>query len=179
MAVIAKSRVRLRPVRDFVVLVLLAMLVCTQAVAESATAATVNKPSPRPVVSIPTGWKTYTYGKASISVPRSWAVKRNQICPNTSAPGSLMLGFSKAGYDCTAYIYPKSWIRIETVSKLSDAGSVFTGGRPHQTVNGVPVIVGFGSPATLAWYAPSLQVELTSWGPNAARIFHTLRLARR
>ena len=174
------SRARLRPVRGFVVLVLLAMLVCAQPVAESATAAaTVSRISPRPVVPIPTGWKTYTYGKASISVPRSWTVKRNQICPNTSAPGSLMLGFSKAAYDCVALPYPKSWIRIQTMSKLSDAGSVFTGGRPHQTVNGVPVIVGFGSPATLAWYAPSLQVELTSWGANAARIFHTLRRARR
>jgi hypothetical protein len=37
----------------------------------------------------PKGWKTYTYGKAAISVPRNWSF---DTCPAPSAAGTLDLG---------------------------------------------------------------------------------------
>ena len=37
---------------------------------------------------IPKGWKTYTYGKVAISVPRNWSI---DTCPTPSAVGTLDL----------------------------------------------------------------------------------------
>lgn len=50
-----------------------------------------------PSVSVPQGWKTYTYGKAAISVPISWEVKHDTNCPNTNAPGHYSSDTRKGG----------------------------------------------------------------------------------
>ena len=101
-------------------------------------------------VSIPKGWKSYTYGGVTISVPKSWAVKHNTNCPNTSAPGALLLGSPKTPYHCPAYQYSLSYVTIHgTMGAIPPAGSPVK-------VNGLGVDVGFGSPTSLDWFVPSL-----------------------
>jgi len=41
---------------------------------------------------VPHGWKTYTYGKAQISVPSSWSVTKNYVCTGLNTTGTLYLG---------------------------------------------------------------------------------------
>jgi len=125
-----------------------------------------------PSASVPQGWTTYTYGKAAISVPSSWEVKHDTNCPNTNAPGSLLLGYPKGGPEhCPSY----SVVNYVAVIGIT-AGSVSGSATQKPTmVNGVPVFVGFGSPSTIEWTAPSLGVEIIGTGSDANRILHTLR----
>jgi hypothetical protein len=51
---------------------------------------------------VPTGWKSYTYGIARISVPRNWMVIRTGNCLPRSAPGMLVLGGSTRPSACGA-----------------------------------------------------------------------------
>lgn len=122
-------------------------------------------------VSIPQGWKTYTYGKAAISVPSSWEVKHGTNCPNTNAPGALLLGFPKVLEHCPEYS-DVSYVAVIDIPAGSPSGSA---PQKPTMVNGVPVFVGFGSPSTIEWTAPSLGVELIGTGSDANRILHTLR----
>ena len=125
-----------------------------------------------PRIAVPQGWKTYTYGKAAISVPSSWEVKHDTNCPNTNAPGALLLGYPKGGPEhCPSY----SLVNYVAVIDVP-AGSVSGSATQKPTmVNGVPVFVGFGSPSTIVWTAPSLRVEIIGTGSDANRILHTLR----
>jgi len=43
-------------------------------------------------VRVPVGWKTYTYGRAKISVPGKWAVITDYVCPEFRPEGALYLG---------------------------------------------------------------------------------------
>ena len=44
-----------------------------------------------PVV-VPAGWKSYTYGRATVSVPADWTVATSTGCPPGPAQGLLVLG---------------------------------------------------------------------------------------
>lgn len=107
-------------------------------------------------------------------MPNSWTVKHNMNCPNTSAPGALLLGYPKVLDYCADYEYPASHVAVVFVPKGGFTGTVMAKAKPI-TVNGVPVYVGTGSPPPLVWYAPSLSVEITASGTNSNRILHTLR----
>lgn len=124
-------------------------------------------------VSIPAGWKTYTFGKMAIAVPSSWAVKHNTNCPNAAAPGALLLGVPPVLINCPAFEYPKS---VVTVSQLSSATSTTTipVGQKPVTVNGVPMYAGSGSPSSLDWTVPSLDVRIFGSGPDISQVMHTL-----
>ncbi len=124
-------------------------------------------------VSIPAGWKTYTFGRMAIAVPSSWAVKHNTNCPNAAAPGALLLGVPPVLINCPAFGYPAT---VVTVSQLSSATSTTTVpvGQKPVTVNGVPVYVGFGSPSSLDWTVPSLDVRIFGMGPDTSQVMHTL-----
>jgi len=125
-----------------------------------------------PSASVPQGWTTYTYGKAAISVPSSWEVKHDTNCPNTNAPGSLLLGYPKGGPEhCPSYSVV-NYVAVIGITAGSVSGSAT---QKPRMVNGVPVFVGFGSPSTIVWTAPSLGVEIIGTGSDANRILHTLR----
>ena len=126
--------------------------------------------------SIPGGWKTLTFGQASISVPPRWAVKHNTNCPTTDAPGALLLG--GAPTSCPAYRSGLNAVSVTTIPADVRAGSPPTGA-VSRTVNGVPIWVQFGSPISLVWLAPSLGVEISASGSQASRILQTLRRAHR
>jgi hypothetical protein len=121
------------------------------------------------VRAVPKGWRSYAYGGVMISVPKSWAVKHNTNCPNTSAPGALLLGYPKVLDFCADYQYSSSFVAIH-----SSMGAIPPSGGPV-TVNGLEVDVGVGSPTRLEWSVPSLGLEVSASGPQAGRILHTLR----
>lgn len=78
-------------------------IVVLLAAACSASTTSSEGPPPRSTVAIPDGWKTYTYGKAQISVPSDWAVMSHYLCAGLSpSGGALFLGPPKGGPDCTA-----------------------------------------------------------------------------
>jgi hypothetical protein len=120
-------------------------------------------------VSIPKGWNSYTYGEVKISVPKSWAVKHNTNCPNTSAPGVLLLGFPKVLENCPEYQYSTSVVAV-----YDSVGTITQTGNPIK-VNGLTVDVSFGSPKQLEWTVPSLGLQVTASGSEGERILHTLR----
>jgi hypothetical protein len=126
-------------------------------------------------IAVPQGWKTYTYGKMAIAVPSTWAVKHDTNCPNAHAPGTLLLGVPPVLIQCVAYQYPAT---VVTVSQIT-AGmpGVRSPGQKPVIVNGVPVYVGFGSPSTVHWTVPSLDVQIMGTGPESNRVMHTLRKA--
>lgn len=151
-------------------LVGLASLASVISACSSGVTTTSNR-STLPRVSVPQGWKTYTYGKAAISVPSNWQVKHDTNCPNTNAPGALLLGYPKELEHCPEYSVV-SYVAVIDIP----AGSV-SGSAPQKPmmVNGVPVSVGLGSPSIIEWTAPSLGLEILGTGSDANRIFHTLR----
>ena len=44
----------------------------------------------------------------TIAVPGDWAVKHSTNCPNTTAPGTLLLGVPPVLIQCAAFEYPKT-----------------------------------------------------------------------
>jgi hypothetical protein len=71
---------------------MLALLLITAGVcAGCSTSGSAGAP-PSSTIAVPHGWKTYTYGKAQISVPSNWAVMTNYPCPGSRSTGTLYLG---------------------------------------------------------------------------------------
>jgi hypothetical protein len=138
-------------------------------------------------VSIPKGWKTYTYQEAAISVPSSW---HTNSCPDPSPPGALNLG--DAGRSCSST--PQGGFNYVILSPLSP--SFLQTEETYKStcatkVNGLAIdvvacdIAGNLDNSTI-WLVPSLGVEVTalpkvSAGTNSSglmeRVLHTLRAA--
>jgi hypothetical protein len=144
----------------------------------AACSSSTNAPSTTTNVSIPSGWKTHTYGKMAIAVPSNWAVKRGTNCPNAPAPGTLLLGLPAVLSYCAAFQYPKSVVTVSQLSSETSTTNVPAGQKPV-TINGIPVYLGFGSTTMLQWTVPSLDVQITGTGPNSNRVMHTLHKASR
>jgi len=127
-------------------------------------------------VSIPSGWKSYTLGTMAIAVPGNWAVNHNTYCPNTTAPGALLLGVPPVLIQCAAFEYPKSVVTVSQISSETSTTNIPAGQKPVK-INGIPVYVGFGSLTTLYWTVPSLDVQIIGTGPDASQVLHTLHKA--
>ncbi len=124
-------------------------------------------------VSIPSGWKTFTLGTMAIAVPGNWAVKHNTNCPNPTAPGALLLGEPPVLFHGPAYEYPKNVVTVSQLGSETSTTNVPAGQNPVET-NGIPANVGFGSPTTLYWTVPSLDVQIIGTGPEVSQVLHTL-----
>jgi hypothetical protein len=111
-----------------------------------------------------------------IAVPANWALKHNTNCPNTTAPGALLLGMGPVLFHCPAFEYPKSVVTVSQISSETSTTNVPVGQKPVN-INGIPVYVGFGSPTTLYWTVPSLEVQIIGTGPDASQVLHTLHKA--
>jgi hypothetical protein len=121
-------------------------------------------------LSIPTGWKSYTYGDATISVPKGWTVEHNTNCPVTTASGALLLGYPKVLENCADFSPSLGLVALYRPSSTTEgtgAGAI--------SVNGVQIYVLRASALYTVWSAPSLGIELTGEGPESNRILHTLR----
>jgi hypothetical protein len=91
----------------------LALLVVAGVCGACSTTTTARRAPSIPTVSIPSGWKTYTYGKAAIAVPSDWTVVTSYVCPEQKGPGTLFLGPSKnPGEVCPAYSFSVNSVTI-------------------------------------------------------------------
>lgn len=151
--------------------VLLALVVLPSLVAACSSSTTAS--STTTAVSIPSGWKTVTYGKLAIAVPSGWAVKHGTNCPNAAAPGTVLLGIPARLSYCTSFQYPRSVVSVSQLSTESNPTSVPAGEKPV-SINGIPIYLGFGSPAMVQWTVPSLGIMITGTGPDCSRVMHTL-----
>ena len=118
-------------------------------------------------VSIPNGWRSYTYDHATISVPSNWKVWHDTNC-TSAAHDVLVLGKPKAPYPCALLAASVSYAYVYTSTAKMPMGGLIT-------VNGFPVSVSFGSPTEVTWALPTLGIDVAAAGPEASRILHTLR----
>jgi hypothetical protein len=84
---------------------LASLLLAASVCAGCSTTSSVGTP-PSSTVAVPRGWKTYTYGKAKISVPGDWAVVTKWLCPGLSSTDTLYLGLPKGLAFCPAFVGP-------------------------------------------------------------------------
>ena len=140
---------------------------------------------PKNDVTIPAGWKTYSYGQAKISVPERWQVATHKGCTNGSAPGLLVLGVPHVLTHCpvmvnTVYLQP-----------LSSGTKDLLAACPAITLNGLRVHVGPCSSSNASglvnYSVPALNIEAVGTGTNSenvsgpgtttvvGRVLHTLR----
>jgi hypothetical protein len=138
--------------------------------------------------SVPRGWKSYTYGEATISVPSDWIVVTSYACPKPKEPGTLFLGPSENPDEvCPMYSLSVNSVTIAPVSLQPGDACTRTG-----EVNGLMVEItpcGSGdATSSTVWTVPSLgiqavatQAEGGSVGSGSStvveRVLHTLRKA--
>ena len=182
---VAEGQTFLRPqgfLAGFTALALVPLLLAACGGTTTATSTT--------TVSIPSGWKTHTYGKAAIAVPSDWAVVTSYVCPEPKGPGTLFLGPSKnPGEVCPAYSFS---VNSVTITPLRAGESTGSSACPTVKVNGLVVYVspcGNTNPAGITeWTVPSLGVQAaaTQAGGNfvgsgsstvVGRVLHTLHTA--
>ncbi|MGO8873857.1 MAG: hypothetical protein ACLQPH_21125 [Acidimicrobiales bacterium] len=128
------------------------------------------------VVSIPTGWTSYAYGAALISAPRSWQVEHDTNCPDSQAPGSLLLGFPKVLEPCP--MIPGT-VNYVAVTRLP-AGDSYRHPPYAPTpvvVNGLFVYEATSLPGSMVWAVPTLGIQVAGTGTQASEVMHTLRRA--
>jgi len=125
-------------------------------------------------VSVPAGWKTYTYRAAAISVPSTWAVEHNTNCPDGQAVGTLLLGIPKVLENCPALPASLTYVAVSTPSTSSPSTSP---GEKPTIVNGMPVYRSFGSPSSIEWFVPALGVQIYGTGAGVDAVLNTLQQA--
>lgn len=136
--------------------------------------------------SVPAGWRTYTYGKVKISIPKDWAEQAGQGCPVPAAVGTLNLSDLRLSNSCPA---PTNVNMVTLMKSPSKVPSQFEKSCPPISVNGLSVYVGpctSSNAAGLVYYdIPSLGIEAVGQGTSdenvtgsatiVGRILHTLR----
>lgn len=166
--------------------VALALIAATVGAGCSTTSS--GRASPSSTVAVPRGWKTYTYGKAQISVPSAWAVITNYACPGSGSTGTLYLGPPKGPpyASCPADVGQANSVTLTPLP----AGAIDQA-QCAIKVNGLGVYVGpctTSDPAGLVWYdIPSLGIRAQGMGGSGedvtgpgtgtevGRVLHTLR----
>jgi hypothetical protein len=141
--------------------------------------------------SIPRGWKTYTYGKAAISVPRTWVVKHESYsCANNITPvsGTLFLLSQSSSGLCVRSNFNTNSV---TISPLPAGDTYRQPLCPPVKVNRLTTYIGPCSSSDAAgitiWSVPALGVQALGTGTASenvtgngngtvvGRILHTLR----
>jgi len=154
------------------------LVVASSVLGACSTSTTVSKSS-HPI-STPQGWRTYTYGKARISVPSEWAVERNAVCPINSAPGTLSLGNPKRYSGCPDAHSDDNRVILSSVEHFSSAH--FSSQCPAIRVNGLRAYVGpcesSDADGHVSYWIPSLGLTAIGVGADmtvVSRVLHTLR----
>jgi hypothetical protein len=122
---------------------------------------------------VPHGWKSYDYGKSTISVPNSWTVRRNASCPGNNGAGVLVLGVPTPLSGCQSILASRSYVIVSSPDNVPTA----TGTVKHtfETINGVSVNIDSDSTPPSVWDSPTLDVRIVGNGPDSNRVLHTLR----
>jgi hypothetical protein len=129
---------------------------------------TLRRATPKEVIaSSPVDWPTYTYRSAAISVPSSWAVRRDQNCPDTSAEGTLELGVPRVFSGCTLITTTPAEVIVSDLSSGRAYASC-----PSIELNGQRMYMAkcqIRRPDGIVdWAIPSLGVEVTGGGSGSA-----------
>lgn len=129
---------------------------------------------------VPRGWETYVYGRAAISAPSTWAVRRNQNCPNTSAPGTLLLGLPTVLDHCAEHHSPPNVVMLNSVPTGSERQPAAC--QRLERFNGLPVFVtpcapGGDPSGEVLWSVPTLGAQVQARGSGSIAVIHTLRKA--
>jgi hypothetical protein len=114
---------------------------------------------------VPRGWKTYTYGRARISVPNDWAVVTNYNCPGSHPLGVLYLGPPQDPSASCPFSGSQNSVTVTSIA----SGATYQSPLCSQIrVNGVRVFVGpcgSSNPGGLVIYwVPALGVEAIGMG---------------
>jgi hypothetical protein len=141
----------------------------------------------RPPVSVPQGWKNYSYGRATISAPDNWVVQKNTDCPIRTAPGTLNLGTGGGNAPCTTGFVDANAVSLSSLP----SGNGYVSSCPPIKMNGLLVYVGPCSSSDAAgivlYSIPSLRVQAEGTGISSedvtgpgtgtivGRVLHTLR----
>jgi hypothetical protein len=138
-----------------------------------------------PSVSIPSGWKTYVFDKAEVSVPRNWTLVSTTGCITRAAPGVLALGAPRSLANCP------SGVNSIVVSSLPSGDAQALSLCPPITVNGYSVHVlpckNDSHKGIVQYLVPALGIEAVGTGASGedvagtgtnsivGRVLHTLR----
>ena len=123
-------------------------------------------------VSVPSGWKTYTYGKLALAVPATWAVKHDTACQTGGGEGLLLLGRPTNPSSCTP---PRAPTNLVAVTQFQGKVTKYIVGIRPVSLNGVPVYYepinpGGGQVGGGEWFIPSLGVQVVITGPDTDQI---------
>ena len=173
---------RLQPVPPVAAVVAIALVFGPFRSGMSGVPSTTSQTHPSSPVSVPKGWKTYSYKKAQISVPGSWTTSP---CPGSSATGRLILGTQPIIF-CTYSRYRGT----ATVTLSVPNPAAVASARKNRTcgplkVNRLVVVVTCAAiPGNFdnytQWIIPSLGVQAVSTSAFdsdgvASRVLHTIR----
>jgi hypothetical protein len=125
----------------------------------------------------PKSWVPVPYEKAQISVPQSWVIELSVECNPTSLgfhPTTQGVVFVTGQYqfssaECQGFVDKRTLVP-NTVSIGPEVGDNHSS--RHSTVNGIPVY--WTSSDDSGFVVPSLQVQVSTTGPLADEILHTL-----
>jgi hypothetical protein len=119
-------------------------------------------------LSIPSGWKTYTYGKVAIDVPGKW-VLGGSVCSDHE----VRVGVNAD--DCNT-LHPN--INRLDLGPGDPQDLAIQDREKSLTINGIRLDRGlFSTPTKNEWVAPSLGIIVFVGGSDSNRILHTLRMA--
>jgi hypothetical protein len=138
-------------------------------------------------VSIPSGWRTYVYGKAAIAVPKDWTVVTSYVCPVPKGPGTLFVGPSKnPGESCPARSLSVDSVTITPARSRPGDACTRLGKANGLVVYVIPCAV--TAVGITFWTVDSLGVQVTATQAGGAivgtqsstvvgRVLHTLHMA--
>ena len=118
-------------------------------------------------VSIPSGWKTYTYGRMAIAAPGNWVVRHDTDCPNAAPAGALLLGSTSEPSSCIPIEIPGGVVKVDQLPSEANSATVPVAQKPV-VINGLPVYLGFGSPIMVQWIVPALVSSVGSVRPTVS-----------
>jgi hypothetical protein len=146
---------------------LIAFSVCG-ALISTVASATVRTGHP---ASIPPSWKSYTYGKARISVPSNWVVQHNSGCPVQSAAGTLNLGSPKVPFpSCPTPFRNGNTVSLSPLTASDRYSSLCSAIRVH----GLRAYVGpcgtSNAAGIVIYWVPVLRVQAVGTGTESVNV---------
>jgi hypothetical protein len=154
-------------------------------VASACGSPTAPTATPAVHVTVPAGWKTYSYAGSTISVPADWAVATSEGCTVGSGQGLLVLGAPKVLRNCPV------GVDSVVIASLSPGDRAATAACPSTTINGLTTYVlpcrADDGTNIVQYLVPSLAIEavgsgtagenVSGSGTNTVvgQVLHTLR----
>ena len=161
-------------VRKLAAVVIVAVAFVVAEFAHSQASVTTTKPvSAVDLSSAPRGWVPVAYGDAQVSVPATWDVLTNAWCGRTLPP-IIQLGKVSQSISCPTAPPPPT----VQITPLGSIPAPYRNGHPV-VLDGISVLRGPKSVASISYFVPSLSVELSARGAMGTRVIDTLAASPR